>query len=192
MAKGKKVLTTGDVAKICNVAPRTVSKWFDSGQLKGYRIPGSKDRRIPVDELLHFMRLHHIPTDCLVSGLSRILILDSDLDAGQAMAQNLNEIMSLEVQVVETSFEAGIVTQRFCPHVMIVNLHAQGVDAAKICQVIRSLEEFESMKMVALAGHLSESECTALLQKGFDDYILNPADLAQISQKLQDAVSIVC
>ncbi|HUU19441.1 MAG TPA: hypothetical protein VMW72_19990 [Sedimentisphaerales bacterium] len=36
MAKGKNVLMTGDVAKICNVAPRTVSKWFDNGQLKGY------------------------------------------------------------------------------------------------------------------------------------------------------------
>ena len=35
-----KVFTTGQVAKICKVAPRTVSKWFDSGRLKGYRIPG--------------------------------------------------------------------------------------------------------------------------------------------------------
>ena len=43
----KKVFTTGQVAKICQVAPRTVSKWFDSGRLKGYRIPGSQDRRIP-------------------------------------------------------------------------------------------------------------------------------------------------
>ncbi|MEM6855338.1 MAG: regulator, partial [Planctomycetota bacterium] len=33
MAKQKDILTTGEVAKICNVAPRTVSKWFDSGQL---------------------------------------------------------------------------------------------------------------------------------------------------------------
>ena len=43
----KKVFTTGQVAKICKVAPRTVSKWFDSGRLRGYRIPGSQDRRIP-------------------------------------------------------------------------------------------------------------------------------------------------
>ena len=54
----KNVLTTGQVAKICHVAPRTVSKWFDTGQLQGYRIPGSKDRRIPVDKLLRFMESH--------------------------------------------------------------------------------------------------------------------------------------
>ena len=61
MAKGKNVLTTGDVAKICNVAHRTVSKWFDSGLLSGYRIPGSQDRRVPVDALLEFMEANDIP-----------------------------------------------------------------------------------------------------------------------------------
>ena len=61
MAKGKKVLTTGQVAKICNVASRTVTKWFDKKLLKGYRIPGSKDRRIPVAELVRFMTEYEIP-----------------------------------------------------------------------------------------------------------------------------------
>ena len=52
----KKVFTTGQVAKICKVAPRTVSKWFDSGRLRGYRIPGSQDRRIPREHLLRFLK----------------------------------------------------------------------------------------------------------------------------------------
>lgn len=56
--KNLKVFTTGQVAKICNVAPRTVSKWFDSGKLRGYRIPGSQDRRIPRDVLIQFLNDH--------------------------------------------------------------------------------------------------------------------------------------
>lgn len=191
MARNKSVLTTGEVAKICNVAPRTVSKWFDTGQLKGYRIPGSKDRRIPVDELVQFMRLHNMPTDAIVSGLTRVLIVDSHRSAGQGMAKKLSEVMSLEVEVAETSFEAGIVTQRFCPHVMIVNFHATGVDASGICQVIRSLEEFETMKIVALAGHLSEAEGAALLEKGFDDYISDPTDITLVTQKIQNSIAII-
>ncbi len=62
MAKGKNVLTTGNVAKICNVAPRTVSKWVDDGALPGYRLPESKDRRIPIASLRSFMEKHSIPT----------------------------------------------------------------------------------------------------------------------------------
>ena len=56
-----KVFTTGQVAKICKVAPRTVSKWFDTGRLKGYRIPGSQDRRIPRDCLIKFLKDHKMP-----------------------------------------------------------------------------------------------------------------------------------
>jgi len=61
MAKGNNVLTTDDVARICNVAPRSASQWFDKGLLAGYRIPGSRDRRIPIAELARFMIAHNIP-----------------------------------------------------------------------------------------------------------------------------------
>ncbi len=71
--KPKTVFTTGEVARICHVAPRTVSKWFDSGQLRGYRIPGSRDRRIPLAELMRFMKAHGMPTDALNSGQVRVL-----------------------------------------------------------------------------------------------------------------------
>ena len=76
MPRQKDILTTGEVAKICNVAPRTVSKWFDTGQLRGYRIPGSKDRRIPMTGLIRFMKQHSIPIDSLQSGKTRVLIVD--------------------------------------------------------------------------------------------------------------------
>lgn len=57
----RSVYTTGMISKLCNVAPRTVSKWIDSGRLKGYRIPGSNDRRVPVDVLVEFFKAHGMP-----------------------------------------------------------------------------------------------------------------------------------
>lgn len=82
MAKGKKVLTPGDVAKICNVAHRTVQKWFDSGLLTGYRLPGSRDRRIPVSELISFMKASNIP-------MTSPLINDF-LDANRGQSDNVS------------------------------------------------------------------------------------------------------
>ena len=61
MAKGDKVLSSGEVAQICHVAPRTAQKWIDEGLLKGYRIPGSRDRRVPVDEMVRFLKKHNMP-----------------------------------------------------------------------------------------------------------------------------------
>lgn len=54
-------LTTGQIANVCKVAPRTVSKWCDSGRMKGYRIPGSLDRRVLPADVLEFLRTHHMP-----------------------------------------------------------------------------------------------------------------------------------
>ena len=61
MAKADNVMTTGDVAKICNVAHRTVSKWIESGLLNAYLIPGGRDRRITIIELNRFMQAHNMP-----------------------------------------------------------------------------------------------------------------------------------
>ena len=74
-----KVFTTGQVAKICKVAPRTVSKWFDSGRLKGYRIPGSQDRRIPREYLIKFLKEHGMPLgDLEDEAMAKVLIVAQD------------------------------------------------------------------------------------------------------------------
>lgn len=58
---GKTIFTTGEVAAFIRVTPRTVCSWFDSGRLRGYRIPGSQVRKIPKEHLLRFMREHGFP-----------------------------------------------------------------------------------------------------------------------------------
>lgn len=73
MAGSSTVFTTGQVAKICKVAPRTVSKWFDSGRLRGYRIPGSNDRRIPRDHLIQFLKEHGMPLDGVMGDLPVVI-----------------------------------------------------------------------------------------------------------------------
>ncbi len=191
MAKGKNVLTTGDVAKICNVAPRTASKWFDSGQLKGYRIPGSKDRRIPLSELVRFMKAHNMPTGTLSVGKLRILVIDSDEHSRTAMVDSLTTRDSYEVRAAGTTFETGAAIQRFTPHVVLINLLANGIDAGGICRNIRDNEEYATIKLIALANQLSEPEAAALIQKGFDGYVSNPSDAAEVIGKIEEATAII-
>src|SRR5688572_13049745 len=121
--KMKDVLTTGEVAKICNVAPRTVSKWFDSGALKGYRIPGSKDRRIPVAQLVRFMKEHGIPFDGVTGGKTRVLIVDGEREVVETLEKVLVQQTNYEVRTARTGFEAGMECERFKPHVMLLDLH---------------------------------------------------------------------
>lgn len=48
--------TSGHLAKMFQVAPRTISKWIDDGIIEGYRIPGSKDRRVTREKVLSFLK----------------------------------------------------------------------------------------------------------------------------------------
>ena len=191
MAKGKNVLTTGDVAKICNVAPRTVSKWFDTGQLKGYRIPGSKDRRIPVSELIRFMKAHNMPAPTLPVGKIRVLIVNSNENAASALADTLQTKGDYEVETAGSNFETGAIAHKFAPHVILVSLLAEAIDAAGICKSIRADEDLQTIKILALANKLSDSESAALLQKGFDGYISNSDDITEIIKKIEDATAII-
>ena len=74
----KAVYTTGEVSRICNISQQTVIRCFDSGKLNGFRVPGSRFRRIPRESLLNFMKEHDIPFDQLDSGKRRVLVVDDD------------------------------------------------------------------------------------------------------------------
>jgi excisionase family DNA binding protein len=200
MSKGKNVLTTGDVARICNVAPRTVSKWFDSGQLRGYRIPGSKDRRIPLSELVRFMKVNNMPAEALPLGKKRILIVDSNLEAANALADGLRAQADYEVQVVCSSFETGVTAQKFAPHVLLINLLAKDIDVKGICDSIRANEDLQTIKIIAVTNKLHDSETTALLRKGFDaclpctpavNGLAEPQQITKAVKLIEDTTAIV-
>src|SRR6059058_4059621 len=104
-----KVFTTGQVAKICKVAPRTVSKWFDSGRLKGYRIPGSQDRRIPREQLIKFLKEHGMPLGELEEeGWHKILIIGAEKLFIDRVQELLPEDDDFKYEVANSGFEAGI------------------------------------------------------------------------------------
>ncbi len=191
MPKGKNVLTTGQVARICNVAPRTVSKWFDSGQLKGYRIPGSKDRRIPVTELERFMKNHNMPTAPLHTDRIRILIVDSPDGLAHQLQAKLSDQTNYEIRSVSDNFETGVVAYRFSPHVILVNLLATNINSQSICRCIKGNEELSTIKLIAISNQLSDSEYSALLRQGFDDYILDTNDIREVVSKIEKAIAII-
>jgi excisionase family DNA binding protein len=191
MAKGKSVLTTGDVARICNVAPRTVSKWFDSGQLKGYRIPGSKDRRIPLNELIRFMKANNMPIEALPVGKIRILVVDGSAPGVPDLMNALTGRAGYDVQLARSGFEAGALMQKFSPHVILVNLLTNGIDAHGLCRNIRANEDFATIKIIALANQLSSQEASALLHRGYDGYVSNPSDAGEVIRKIEEAIAII-
>ena len=191
MQKKKDVLTTGQVAEICNVAPRTVTKWFDAGQLKGYRIPGSRDRRIPTSELIRFMKAHNMPTDDLEISTMRLLVIDDDWEAAESLSNGLQSKKNCEVHIAQNSFDAGLMAQKIIPHVLLINLMSSDIDATTVCKYVRTNDDLNGTKVVAMANGLSQSESDALLQKGFDDVVTDTSDVEKVLHAIDHATAIV-
>ena len=189
--KRKEVLTTGEVAKICHVAPRTVSKWFDSGKLHGYRIPGSRDRRIPLAQLVQFMRAHGMPMEGLEGGETRVLIVDPDTSAATAIAHDLAENKPYQTEVAANGFEAGMQAERLQPHVIFVDVMAEDVDAAEILRNLRANPSLETTRVIAVGGTLTAGQKQALVRQGFDAVTSKPYDIEQLISAIEDATNLV-
>src|SRR5947209_5916859 len=170
-AKVKDVLTTGEVAKICNVAPRTVSKWFDSGALHGYRIPGSKDRRIPLNQLIRFMKHHGMPLNGLMTGQTRILIVDDEQDIVEVLEKILEDEAKYEVEVSKGGFEAGVSAEKVRPHVILLDMHLRDIDGKEVAAQVKKNPDLQLTKVIAMSGKMSEQEAQGLIAGGFDGFL---------------------
>jgi len=191
MSRQKDILTTGEVAKICNVAPRTVSKWFDSGSLRGYRIPGSKDRRIPLNSLIHFMKAHNIPLDGLQSGKTRVLIVDDESEIVDVLQKVLTEQANYEVHTAHSGFAAGIECEKYRPHVILVDMHLGEVNGQEVMKLVRGNQDLQLTKIIAMSGKLTDGQAQQLLQGGFDGYLKKPFHVRQVIEAVEDATAIV-
>ena len=181
----KKVFTTGQVAKICKVAPRTVSKWFDSGRLKGYRIPGSQDRRIPREQLIRFLKEHGMPLGELEEEeWHKVLLIGTEKLFNDRLKELLPEADDFKFELANSGFEAGTLAQSFHPDTIIIDLGLGRHESIQITANLRRNDLFGSTLIIALAGE-DEAEPEKLTDHGFNDVFKKPFDSALLSEKIR-------
>ena len=185
--KNKDVLTTGEVAKICNVSNRTVSKWFDTGALIGYRIPGSKDRRIPVKYLVRFMKAAGMPIKDLMMGSEIcVLIMSHDADEADVIRKCLSDFSAYTVEVANNIFTAGIMVEKLKPHVILVDTALPNLDTGVLLKHVAQDESLQLTKVVAVDRHLPPDLKTRLLTQGFAACIKSSCHASEILSLIEE------
>jgi excisionase family DNA binding protein len=188
---GKTVLTTGDVARICHVAARTVTKWFDTGKLRGYRIPGSRDRRIPMEQLVAFMKENDIPMDALDGPTRKVLVIDSDVPVG--LSKELSEIENYEFRTASTCFEAGLAAREIIPHVIVIAL-STGMTIHQAGEIGRGVRDHKLLKgtsLFAAVDNLTPSKQKELLSNGFDRCLTAPYTAGELTDVIEETMDLV-
>ncbi len=60
MKTKKRFVTTGEIARICEVSPKTVIAWIERKQLKSFRI-GRGPRKVTLSDLFEFLGSRNFP-----------------------------------------------------------------------------------------------------------------------------------
>src|SRR5262249_17939836 len=180
----KDVYTTGEAAEICKVSQQTIIRCFDAGRLGGFRVPGSKFRRITRDALVKFMKDNAIPLDTLDSGRRKVLVVDDDAEIVELFVDVLNRDGRFEVKTAATGYDAGVYTQEFMPDLMILDYMLPDVNGNVVCQTIRNNPKFEHMKIIIVSGVVNQEEINDLLKAGANDFVKKPFNIEKLIERM--------
>ncbi len=179
----KTVFTTGEAAKICKVSQQTIIRCFDSGQLKGFRVPGSKFRRIPREQLYAFMRENGIPTDALDNGKRRILIVDDDQDLVDLLVDHFQRDARFEVRSVNNGFGAGMQIKEFKPDIVVLDVMLPDINGMEVCQLVRSDKTMDDVRIICISGMVEVEKIQQLRDAGANDFVQKPFDIDALSAR---------
>ena len=180
----KTVFTTGEAAKICKVSQQTIIRCFDNGQLKGFRVPGSRFRRIPREMLYKFMKDNGIPTDALESGKRKVLLVDDDAELVELMNKVLEEDGRFEVRIASNGFDAGMMVKEYRPDLIVLDVMLPDINGKEVCHRVRADTTLEDVRILCISGMVEEDKVQELRLSGADDFLHKPFDIEELIDRM--------
>jgi excisionase family DNA binding protein len=180
----KTVFTTGEAAKICKVSQQTIIRCFDSGQLRGFRVPGSRFRRIPRESLFRFMRDNGIPTDALESGKRKVLVVDDDEELVELITDVLESDGRFEVRIANNGFDAGMMVKEYRPDLIVLDVMLPDINGKEVCQRVRSDESLDGVRIICISGMVEDDKIDELKAAGADDFLHKPFEVEQLIERM--------
>ena len=186
----KTVFTTGEAAKICKVSQQTIIRCFDNGTLKGFRVPGSRFRRIPRDQLYAFMRDNGIPTDALESGKRKVLIVDDDQELVELLTDVFDRDGRFEIRTANNGFDAGMLVKEFRPDLVVLDVMLPDINGKEVCQRVRKDENLEAVKIICISGMVEQDKIAELKAAGANDFMHKPFNVDRLLDRACDLLEI--
>jgi excisionase family DNA binding protein len=180
----KTVFTTGEAAKVCKVSQQTIIRCFDNGQLKGFRVPGSRFRRIPREALYKFMKDNGIPTDALESGKRKVLLVDDDAELVDLMSKVLDEDGRFEVRIASNGFDAGMMVKEYRPDIIVLDVMLPDINGKEVCHRVRADTTLEDVRILCISGMIEEDKIQELRLAGADKFLHKPFDIDELIDEM--------
>ena len=186
----KAIFTTGEAAGLCRVSQQTIIRCFDAGRLGGFRVPGSRFRRIPREDLIKFMQENDIPTEGLNGGRRRVLVVDDDPQIVELFKDLLTVDSRFDIRTASTGYDAGVVSADFKPDLMILDYMLPDINGNIVCETVRKNELLANMKIIIVSGVVNQSEVDNLVKHGADEFLKKPFDIKTLMQRVESLLNL--
>jgi len=187
----KTVFTTGEAAEVCRVSQQTIIRCFDSGRLAGFRVPGSRFRRIPRDELIRFMRENIIPIERLGPGPgARVLVITAEKRVQAAVRAAVEAETSIaesaRVVCASNAFDAGIEAGSDPPELVVLAFDVPGID---LIAAVRTIALMPTRPLILCSIGPSPLPSPADLRAaGASDVVRSPEDPSELGRAVARAL----
>ena len=186
----KTVFTTGEAAKICKVSQQTIIRCFDNGSLKGFRVPGSRFRRIPRDQLYSFMKDNGIPTDALESGKKKVLVVDDDQDLVELICEGFERDGRFDIRTANNGFDAGMQVREFRPDLVVLAVMLPDINGKEVCQRVRSDSSLDMVTIMCISGMVEQDKVESLKAAGANAFMQKPFAVEDLVARSCDLLEI--
>lgn len=185
-----KTLTTGDIAKMCDVNLRTVIRWIDRGALKGFKLPGRGNNRVKVEDFIRFLQEHEmpVPAELEAEHNRRVLIIDDEAAVARSIARILRSA-GYEIETAQDGFQGGSLLMKYQPALVTLDLRMPGISGYDVLKFIRSNPETAQIKVIVISA-LDPLALQRAVDEGADAVLSKPFDNRELTDLVEQLLPL--
>lgn len=186
-------LSTGDIARHCQVTPATVVNWIKAGKLNVYSTPGGQ-YRMDVKAFIEFLNENKfpIPEELAPASERRILVIDDDEDILKLATESLEEYLpNAEIETSSDGYDGLLKIGAFKPHAVVLDLMMPRMDGAEVCRRLRGNVDTKNIFIIAVSGLAADNELVRKVKRiGVDDFFTKPLKYEEVAKSLKKLLKV--
>ena len=187
MAARRKSLSTGDIARHCQVTPATVVNWIKAKKLEVYTTPGGQ-YRMEAKDFVTFLEDNRlpIPEELQPSNERRVLLIDNDPSvlerATQAIAEHLPTVI---LEESDNGVDGLLKMGGFKPHAVVLDVNLPNFDVSEVCRRLRASHDMRNMFIVAVGSSDTDTDSARKVRRaGVDAFLPRPLVYLELTRTL--------
>jgi len=167
----KEFYTTGETARLLNIAESTISRMFDRGILYGQQNPITGKRLVSRESIAAIMKRTHHPSSGFPSEKKKILLGSGDEGLLSFVRTAFQGDDRVQIQQAKFGGDVLIQCSKEPPDLLVIDEEFSGITCAQIIQSLRRVEDHKNLKVLCWARAENADQCLTwgadgILKKG--------------------------